>query len=234
MSNEVQIMSAPLYLNRNLTLSLRWAGGEGIKIKSKIMIKMAVIVLGLGMGGAAHVQAHPEFQQHIVKSTGRPVNCALCHTHADGPEGTAPGQIGHLTLAQQAELGRARAAFEPNAKPNSPILNAFGNHIINSIGKKKFLEARLAPGQLPGLLPKESDLDADGIPDATELAMGTHPLIKSDGNPWLLFKAGFLSNLPQILLALAATVLGLWGLGHLLRGFAAAAHAEEEAEEAQE
>jgi hypothetical protein len=175
-------------------------------------------------------RAYPEFQQHIVKSTRRPVNCALCHTHTDGPEGTAPGQIGHLTAAQQAELGRARAAFEPNAKPNSPILNAFGNHIINSIGKKKFLEVRLAPAQLPELLPKDSDLDRDGIIDTTELTLGTHPLIKSDGAPWLLFKASFLGNIPQILLALAATVVGLWGLGHLLHGFAAAAHLEEEEE----
>ena len=178
----------------------------------------------------APAQAYPEFQQYIVKSTGRPVNCAMCHTHADGPEGNAPGQIGHLTLAQQAELGRARAAFEPNAKPNSPILNAFGNHIINSIGKRRFLEVRLAPAQLAELLPKDSDLDGDGIPDATELAMGTHPLIRSDGSPWLLFQANFSSNLPQILLALAATVVGLWGLGHLLRGFAVAAHVEEDDE----
>jgi len=177
---------------------------------------------------AASAQAYPEFQQHIVKSTGRPVNCAMCHMHADGPEGTAPGQIGHLNAAQQAELGRARAAFEPNAKPNNPILNAFGNHIINSIGKKKFLEVRLAPAQLPDLLPKESDLDHDGIPDAIELGQGTHPLLKSDGNPWLLFKANFRNNLSEIMLALAATVVGLWGLGHLLHGFAAAVHVEEE------
>jgi hypothetical protein len=177
---------------------------------------------------AATGQAYPEFQQHIVKTTGRAVNCALCHTHADGPEGAAPGQIGHLTLAQQAELGRARAAFEPNAKPASPILNAFGNHILNAIGKKKFLELKLAPAQIPGALPKESDLDKDGIPDAVELAMGTHPLLKTDGDPWLLFKANFSSNLVEIILALAATIIGLWGIGHLLHGFAAAAHVEEE------
>ena len=181
---------------------------------------------------AAPAHAYPEFQQHIVKTTGRAVNCAFCHTHADGPEGAAPGQIGHLTLAQHVELGRARAAFEPNTKPNNPILNAFGNHIINSIGKKKFLELKLAPAQLAGALPKDSDLDADGIPDATELAMGTHPLLKSDGDPWLLFKANFRSNLVEIILAFAASVIGLWGISHLLHGFDAAAHAEdEEAEE---
>lgn len=188
------------------------------------------IALALLFAVSSRVQAYPEFQQYVVKSTSRAVNCALCHMHADGPEGTAPGQIGHLNAAQQAELGRARAAFEANAKPNSPILNTFGNHIINSIGKRKFLEVRLAPAQLPGLLPKNSDLDGDGIPDATELAMGTHPLIKSDGDPWLLFKSNLRTNLPQLLLALAATIVGLWGLGHLLRGFDAAAHVEEKGE----
>ncbi|MBI5387241.1 MAG: hypothetical protein HZA90_21450 [Verrucomicrobia bacterium] len=168
------------------------------------------------------VQAYPEFQQHIVKTTGRAVNCALCHANADGPEGTGPGQIGHLTAAEQAELGRARAAFEPGARPNSPILNAFGNHLINSLGKKKFLELRLAPAQLAEALPKDSDLDDDGISDARELPSGTHPFIKSDGDPWLLFQANFKRNFTQIALALAATVSGLWGLGHLLRGFAVA------------
>ena len=194
--------------------------------KSEIGLAAALALLL----AAASAQAYPEFQQHIVKTTGRPVNCAMCHMHADGPEGAAPGQIGHLTQPQQAELGRARAAFEPNAKPNNPLLNTFGNHIINSIGKRKFLEARLAPAQLADLLPKESDLDGDGIPDATELAMGTHPLLKSDGDPWLLFKANFRANLTQIILALGATVVGLWGLGHLLRGFAVATQIEADEE----
>lgn len=190
----------------------------------------ALVAAAVLLFAAAPVGAYPEFQQHIVKATARPVNCALCHMHSDGPEGAAPGQIGHLTQAQQTELGRARAAFLPGAKPNNPLLNAFGNHIINSIGKTKFLEVRLAPQQLPDLLPKDSDLDGDGISDATELAMGTHPLLKSDGDPALLFKSNFRTNLTQIILAFGATVVGLWGLGHLLRGFAAAAHVEEEEE----
>ena len=176
------------------------------------------------------VHAYPEFQQHIVKSTRRPVNCAMCHINADGPEGTAPGQIGRLNAAEQAELGRARAALEPNAKPHSPILNAFGNHIINSIGKRKFLELRLAPQELPRLLPKDSDLDNDGISDARELAMGTHPLISSDGDPWLLFQANFKRYFTQIAMTLLATVSGLWGLAHLLRAFSITPHHEEEVE----
>ncbi len=176
------------------------------------------------------VQAYPEFQQFIVKQSGRKVNCAFCHAHADGPEGTAAGQIGHLTAAEQLELVRARGAFEPGQKVNSPILNGFGNHLINSLGKRRFLEMRLAPALLAEALPKDSDLDGDGIPDAQEYLAGTHPLLKSDGQPWLLFRANFRHSSGQILLTLAATVVGLWGLGHLLRGFAAAAHVETEEE----
>ena len=192
----------------------------------KLMIVLAV------PAAAGRVQAYPELQRFIVQSSGRAVNCALCHAHADGPEGTAPGQIGRLTATEQVELGRARAAFEPNANPTSPILNAFGNHLINHLGKKKFLELRLAPAQLAEALPTDSDLDGDGIADAEELRAGTHPLLKSDGHPWRLFQANFQRNLPQILLALAATVIGLWGLSHLLHGFAVATRLKHEETEA--
>ncbi|HOW67463.1 MAG TPA: hypothetical protein P5186_05610 [Candidatus Paceibacterota bacterium] len=173
---------------------------------------------------AGSINAFPEFQQFIVKNSRRPVNCAYCHPNADGPEGTAAGQIGNLTAAEQAELVRARGAFEPGQEVNSPILNGFGNHIINSVGKRRFLEIRLAPAELAEALPKDSDLDADGISDSQEYLAGTHPLLRSDGQPWQLFRANIAKNSSQILLTLAATVLGLWGLGHLLRGYAAAAH----------
>jgi hypothetical protein len=188
----------------------------------------AVILLA-----AAPMQAYPEFQQFVVKRSARPVNCAYCHSNADGPEGNAPGQIGHLTAPEQAELVRARGAFEPGQKVNSPILNGFGNHIMNSLGKRRFLETRLAPAQLIETLPKDSDLDKDGIPDTQEYLAGTHPLLRSDGYPWLLFRSNFAQNSSQILLTLAATILGLWGLGHVLQGFAAAAHVQKE-EDAQD
>ncbi|MEI6175639.1 MAG: hypothetical protein WCS43_02000 [Verrucomicrobiota bacterium] len=179
---------------------------------------------------AGTMQAYPEFQKQIVENSGRTINCALCHEHSDGPEGTAPGQIGHLTPAEQGELGRARAAFNPGGNVKSPILNAFGNHIVNSLGKKQFLELKVTPAELANKLPQDSDLDKDGIPDAVELRTGTHPLIKSDGLPWLLFKANFAENFTQILLMLAATILGLWGLHHLLHGFAAATKPNDEDE----
>lgn len=171
-------------------------------------------------GGQA--QAHPEFQQYVAKSSGRAVNCALCHVHPDGPEGTAPGQIGRLTPAELLELGRARAAFTPGSRPHSPILNPFGNLLVDHLGKTRLLELRLAPDRLTALLPPDSDLDGDGVPDAVELAAGTHPLRRHDGPPWSLFLINLQRNLPQLLLALAATASGVWGLARLLHGFATA------------
>jgi hypothetical protein len=191
-----------------------------------------VLVATLAMSFAA--QAYPEFQKFVVTNSKRPVNCAMCHANADGPEGTAPGQIGRLNAAEQERLGRARAAFQPGQNVDSPILNAFGNHIIKSVGKQKFLEIKLAPAQLAEALPKDSDLDHDGIPDVREYLDGTHPVNRNDGNPWLLFKYNFQKNLPQIALALVATIAGMWGLSHLLHGFAVATRLKEETAEESE
>lgn len=181
---------------------------------------IALLVHALLRGRAA---AYPEFQRDLVQRTGRPVNCAFCHTHADGPEGTGFGQLGRLTPAEFEALGRARAAFEPGAGVQNPILNAFGNHIVNSIGKRAVTELKLAPDQLATGLPPDGDLDHDGIPDAREYREGTHPLLHGDGNPWILFRHRFERNLGQIALTLAATVLGLYGLRHLLVSVAATA-----------
>ena len=172
--------------------------------------------------------AYPEFQKFVADETKRPVNCAMCHAHSDGPEGTAPGQIGKLTAAELDSLGRARAALLPGQEVNSPILNAFGNHIIKSMGKSKFVELKNAPAHLADLLPQDSDLDKDGIPDAREYLEGTHPLIRHDGNPWLLFKHNFQENLTIIVLTLLATISGILGLRHLLRGFAVATARDDE------
>lgn len=171
--------------------------------------------------------AYPEFQAFVVQKTKRPINCAMCHAHADGPEGAASGQIGRLNPAELERLGRARAAMEPGQSVDSPILNSFGNHIIKSIGKTKFAELKTAPGALAELLPQDSDLDHDGIPDAREYLDGTHPVNRHDGNPWLLFIHNFNTNLTAILLTLAATVAGMWGLKHLLNGFATASRIKE-------
>jgi len=191
----------------------------------------APLILIFSIIAATHVQAYSEFQKFVTANSGRPVNCAMCHANHDGPEGTAPGQIGRLTPAEQAELGRARAALEPGANINSPILNAFGNHIVNSLGKKKVLELRVAPAELAKLLPADGDLDGDGIPDAQEYLAGTNPLDKNDGDPWRLFQNNLKRNFTQILLTLAATVAGLYSLNHFLHGFAIATRSDDESEE---
>ncbi|MBK8231215.1 MAG: hypothetical protein IPK72_11620 [Candidatus Eisenbacteria bacterium] len=174
--------------------------------------------------------AHPEYQRSLVLNTGRAVNCAYCHTSADGPEGTGLGQIGRLSPSELEQLGRARAALQPGAGVESPILNAFGNHILNVVGKARILELRLAPQELAGALPAGSDLDADGIEDAEEYRDGTHPLIDSDGDPIRLFRHNLGRYAWQIVLTFAATVLGLWGLKHLLDGFEILARRPEDGE----
>lgn len=173
-------------------------------------------------------RAYPEFQIFVAKKSGRTLNCAMCHMHSDGPEGTALGQIGRLTPKELERLGRARSAMEPGQVVDSPILNAFGNHIIHSVGRKKFNELKAAPEALAELLPQESDLDQDGIPDAREYLEGTHPVNRNDGNPLSLLKHNFKTNAAAILLTLAATVSGMWGLSHLLHGFAKASRVKNE------
>lgn len=191
-------------------------------------LALAALLLPASLG------AYPEYHAFIVKHSGRPINCAMCHRHADGPDGAAPGQLGRLTPEAQEQLGRARSAFEPGVKVDSPILNAFGNHMVQTLGRKQLMELKMAPEQLAERLPANSDLDGDGIPDVRELLDGTHPLNPNDGHPWLLFRHNFMRNLTQIALTLAATAAGLWGLSHLLRGFAAATQIAEEREEESE
>lgn len=170
--------------------------------------------------------AYSEYQVHIAKTSKRTVNCAYCHAHPDGPEGTAHGQIGSLTPDQIKKLQEARSAFEPGRKVDNPLLNPFGNHLIEALGKKEFLEMRITPGQLVEKLDPQSDMDQDGIADVQEIRDGTHPLLKSDGHPWLLFRHNFQKDFGQIAVTLIATIAGLYGLRHLLRGFAIVARAE--------
>ncbi|MGC8887631.1 MAG: hypothetical protein ACP5MG_10790 [Verrucomicrobiia bacterium] len=170
-------------------------------------------------------QAYPEFHKFIVQRSGRIIDCAYCHTHPDGPEGTDFGQIGRLTPAELEQLGRARAAFNPGSKVYNPILNDFGDYLINTFGKKRILEFRIAPEALIKELPKEDDLDNDGIPNYREMADGTHPLNNQDGDPWLLFINNLQKNLFHIVLLLIATILGLYGLRHLLISFSIYAEA---------
>ena len=180
---------------------------------------------------AVSAGAYPEFESWVEANSGRYVNCALCHSHPDGPEGVKPGQIRSLNQAELARLNRARAAFEPGHEVDSPILNDFGDHIVETLGKRRFLEIRTTdPGLLVDELGQGSDLDGDGIPDATELAEGTHPLDPRHGAPLRLLRHNLARSWFDILMIALATACGLWGLNHLL-GWAERAGSRQAVEE---
>ena len=160
--------------------------------------------------------AHPEFQRYSKGVSGRSVNCAMCHRHSDGPEGLKPGQIGSLNQDELNALGLARQALKPGAGVQSPILNEFGNSILNQLGKEKISELQQRPELLAGALSKTNDLDGDGIPDVEEFKDGTHPLNSLDGHPWKLFKNNLGKNWFDILMIILATGSGLYGLQNML------------------
>ncbi|MCC6487149.1 MAG: hypothetical protein IT364_06585 [Candidatus Hydrogenedentes bacterium] len=162
---------------------------------------------------------YPEFQQFVKKNSGRGTNCAMCHVHPDGPEGLKPGQIGSLSTEELNQLNRARAAFEPGQNAHNPILNAFGDSIINTLGKTKFLQIRLHPEELPEALGDTSDLDRDGIPDSKEYIAGTHPLDDSSGEPASLFLINLRRYAFHLVMMVVATGAGLYGLNAMLHWF---------------
>lgn len=185
------------------------------------MKRLLTMTLALPLlAGSAGAAAHNEFQVFVRKNSGRPVDCALCHVHSNGPEGTAPGQVGSLSAEELPRLNRARAAFEPGQEVDSPILNDFGDLLIKRLGKKRILELRSAPGELANELGFDSDIDRDGLSDAREYLQGTHPLIASDGDPWTLFVHNLRRRAFHIAMISIATALTLFGLVNLLQGFA--------------
>jgi len=162
--------------------------------------------------------AHPEYLQYFKKESGRPINCAMCHKDSEGPEGVKPDQIGGLNKEEKKVLELARMA-KPGDNIKNPILNDFGNEILNAIGHDKLVELEKDPGAIPGLLPKKSDLDHDGIPDYQELLDGTDPLNPNDGLPWKLFTHNFMMNWFQIMMTVLATISGVFGLCYTLIWF---------------
>lgn len=161
--------------------------------------------------------AYPEFQTYAEKNSARNVNCAMCHTHDNGPTGTDSGQVGGLTSEQMQKLQQARKAMEPGQDVHSPILNKFGNAIVKAIGRRQFLEMRNDPAKLTAAL-GTSDLDEDGIPDGKEFAQGTDALNPHHGDPWELFLQNLQKHAPHVGLALLAILLLDYGFVHLLKG----------------
>ncbi|MDE2027153.1 MAG: hypothetical protein KGK03_00875 [Candidatus Omnitrophica bacterium] len=174
---------------------------------------------------AAPALAHPEYLTYYKKESGRAINCSECHLNPEGPAGIGPGQIGSLTPEEKKMLDLARTA-KPGADIKNPILNAFGNEILNAIGHDKLVELEQDPGQIAKLLPKNSDLDGDGIPDYQELLDGTNPLDANDGMPWKLFLHNFAADWFQILMVFLATICGVYGLSHLILWFSIRAKKE--------
>lgn len=187
----------------------------------RVLTRLALAALALA-APAATADAYPEFQKFVHERSGRAVNCAMCHMNSDGPDGAGFGQIGSLAPDELARLNRARAAFEPGQDVQSPILNRFGNHIVATTGKTRFLELRNRPEELAAALGAESDLDSDGITDSREYLEGTHPLKRTDGNPWLLFVNNLSRYRFHVVMIVIATALTIYGLANLLRGSHAA------------
>ena len=185
--------------------------------KRQVTIWPGMLVLIALFTSQAH--AYPEFQQYVQENSGRNVDCAMCHAHSDGPSGLKPGQIGSLSPIELEELSHARAAFDPGQEIDSPILNEFGNHIMFVLGKTQFLELRMHPEDLAEAIGDESDLDEDGIPDATEYLHGTHALNSDSGDPWLLFKHNLKQHRLDVLMIFLATLFGIFGLTNLLHWF---------------
>ena len=185
---------------------------------------LGIVLLMTAAAGTA--SAYPEFQRYSKANSGRSVNCAMCHTHSDGPEGLKAGQIGGLNEEGLNQLGLARQAFLPGAGVHNPILNEFGNAILNRLGKNNIAELKQRPERLAEALSKESDLDLDGITDAQEYRDGTHPLNSLDGHPWKLFKNNFAKNWFHIVMIVLATGCGIYGLYHALLWLSAKAGKE--------
>jgi len=162
--------------------------------------------------------AHPEYLQYFKKESGRPINCSMCHMDPEGPEGIKPDQIGGLSKEEKKMLELARKA-RPGDNITNPILNLFGNEILNTIGHDKLVELEKDPGEIPKLLSKTSDLDHNGIPDYQKLLDGTDPLNPNDGLPWKLFKINFMKNWFQIMMTVLATISGVFGLCYTIIWF---------------
>jgi cytochrome c553 len=187
-------------------------------INTKAAIAFSFVIAGLSATAAL---GYPEFQAAAEKSSGRTVNCAMCHNNPDGPVGQGEGQIGGLSAKEVERLNEARSALEPGKDVDSPILNEFGNSIIKTIGKAKFLELRKDPRKLSAALGEISDLDGDGIADSTEFADGTDPLSKLHGDPYKLLLANMSKYRLDLALAVVATITIVFGFMKMVKSLQA-------------
>lgn len=179
-------------------------------------MKIVFLAFLVSIGVLTQAYAYPEFQIYSKKVSGRSVNCSMCHMNSDGPVGLKSGQIGILNEDELKALGMARQAFKPDNTAKNPVLNEFGNLILNQLGKEKLALYKDHPEMLFAALSKTSDLDKDGIIDAQEFEDGTHPLNVYDGRPLKLLKNNFKKNIFHIFMLVLATAFGLFGLSNAL------------------
>lgn len=163
---------------------------------------------------------YPPYQAFVEKHSKRTVNCALCHVNENGPVGDGPGQKGSLNAEQLARLNQEHLAMLPGTSVDSPVLNRFGNQIIKSLGRAKFLQTMTDPAQLAVALGDKSDLDGDGISDAREYLDGTDPLNRFHGDPWRMFMVNIDRYKIHLILTAVSVVFVCFGLSDIYRGFA--------------
>jgi len=162
--------------------------------------------------------AFPEFQRYSQRHSGVPTDCAMCRINPGGPVGSEFGQIGSLNAQDQARLNQARAALNPGQVVDNPILNAFGDRIVQTLGMLNVLQLRSDPAGLAPALGTTSDLDKDGIPDSTEYLDGTNPLDPESGKPGLLLGTRLARHWISLVFAILALGLLLYGLLKLRQG----------------
>lgn len=187
----------------------------------KLIVRTVLFFVAVVLITPAISNAYPEFQTFSEKHSARTTNCAICHTNPAGPSGKEEGQIAGLTAADMEKLNRARGAMEPGTDVESPILNSFGNKILQTLGRKKFIELKENPAALASALGTKSDLDGDGIADGEEFLDGTDPLNQSHGDPWKLFWINADRAKVQIGMAIVSIVLLDYGFMQIIHGLAA-------------
>lgn len=188
------------------------------------LLNLTLSGLSIGLAGQLlcvnAAQAYPEFQTYSEKKSGRTVDCAMCHTNANGPVGDEDGQIGKLTAEELSMLNQARRNLDGTMEVSNPILNKFGNQIVKSLGMKKVLELKSSPEQLAASLGNTSDLDDDSISDGREFEQGTDPLNTDHGDPLSLFLHNLDKYKFHVALTAAAVFLLDFGFANLLTAMA--------------
>ncbi len=167
------------------------------------------------------VHAYPEFQKFSQSHSGRTVNCGMCHSSPEGPDGLSFGQIGSLDSLQMERLKEARRAQRPGMDVDNPLLNPFGNKLVKTMGVRLLVEAKKDPAMIHFYLNDASDMDGDGISDAQEYLDGTNPNNRHHGDPLVLFSTNIRHHLFEIVMIVVATAAGMFGFSNLLLAFAA-------------